>query len=69
MFITAVGFIFLIKLRWPKTKSLYARAVYAWSINEMSTPLTYTTGVFLLVSKFTVERLDNNKAQIPFLLP
>ena len=24
MFITAVCFIFLIKLRWPKTKSLYA---------------------------------------------
>ena len=46
MFITAVCFIFLIKLRWPKTKSLY----YVYPFQNLN--LGFILKIFLIFRKF-----------------
>ena len=45
MFITAVCVLFLIKLRWPKSKSIYVTEVYCESVNLIG----YITVFYLLI--------------------
>ena len=49
MFITAVCVIFLIKLRWPKTKSLYDNVYLIHQVNKL-TSVFHTSVVLLIVN-------------------
>ena len=52
MFITAVCVIFLIKLRWPKTKSLYDNLYLFHQVNKLTS--VFRTSVVLLIVNLVI---------------